>query len=176
MASIFQLSSAQTAVALVIPVHLSKDVDSLRSVHDKAFGRWPAHINLLYPSVPLTHIHSAVDALRKHLLEERRGKIKTKIAGIDVFRHNRSATVFLKPSEESTITLCQLRESLCVALGVKPTEGTPHGEFRPHLTIGQTSIKGAAIDSLVHKAQNLIGLGIRERLSYRPETNNFWVK
>jgi 2'-5' RNA ligase/exonuclease III len=158
MASRFQLSSTQTAVALVIPVFLSKDVDSLRSVHDKAFGRWPAHINLLYPSVPLTHISSAVDALRKHLLEERRGKIKTKIAGIDVFRHTRSATIFLKLSEESTIALCQLRESLCMALGVRPTEGTPHGEFRPHLTIGQTSIKGATIDSLVQKAQNLIGL------------------
>jgi 2'-5' RNA ligase/endonuclease/exonuclease/phosphatase family metal-dependent hydrolase len=158
MASRFQLSSSQTAVALVVPVHLSKDVDSIRSVHDKAFGRWPAHINLLYPSVPLTHIYPAIDELRKHLLEERRGKIKTKIAAIDVFRHTRSATIFLKPSDESAATLCQIRDSLCSALGVKPAEGTPHGEFRPHLTLGQTGIKGAAIDSLVHKAQNLIGL------------------
>lgn len=37
-------TSVQSALAIVVPSHLSSWIQSVRSEHDSAFKRWPPHI------------------------------------------------------------------------------------------------------------------------------------
>src|ERR1700748_3617343 len=134
MANYFQLSSTQTALCLILPESLCESVDEVRSQYDKAYGLWPAHINILYPFVPLAKLQSALDSLRKALVDERRGRIKVKVDDLGVFRHRKSATLFLKPDDESKKSISGLRTSLISELGCTDAEGTHDGEFTPHLT------------------------------------------
>src|SRR5580658_8595563 len=91
-------SSTKTALALVAPDHLCSEIDGIRSIHDKAFGKWDAHINILYPFVPLDRLDTTISELRKALLDESRGSLKIILDDVGVFKHRKNATVFLKPS------------------------------------------------------------------------------
>ena len=45
------VTSYETALCILPPAGKCRHVDSLRELYDKAYGRWPAHINLIYPFV-----------------------------------------------------------------------------------------------------------------------------
>ena len=44
------------------------------------------------------------------------------------------------------------------ALGCKDSDGTHDGEFRPHMTLGQSGLNDKAIDYLTRKAGRTVGL------------------
>jgi 2'-5' RNA ligase/endonuclease/exonuclease/phosphatase family metal-dependent hydrolase/uncharacterized protein (UPF0248 family) len=158
MAQNFQLSSSQTALALVLPDEISPSVNQFRKRHDKAYGKWPAHINIIYPFVPVHQLEAALTLVQKCLAEDARGSIEVSCDDLDVFKHRKSATLFLQPDEKSTERLSKLRKVLTSALGCKESDGTHDGEFRPHMTLGQSDLSSRAIDALITKAQSLTGL------------------
>lgn len=181
--SLFELSSTQTSLSIIVPAYLSTDVNALRSVHDKHCIRWshfrshdksfwPAHLNILYPFVDPEQLLPALEILRQKLCEVPE-ELKINIVGVDTFNHRQNGTVFMKPDNETQKSLGRLRSILVQALGRSETEGTIDGEFRPHLTIGQASLRGNAVDTLVEKARQLgpiswkcTALTVLERTTY----------
>jgi 2'-5' RNA ligase/endonuclease/exonuclease/phosphatase family metal-dependent hydrolase len=155
----FKLSSTQTALAVLVPEHLQSGVNALRSIHDKAYGKWPPHINILYPFVDPLMLSAAVSVLRESLWRERPKRVR--LSDVGTFTHRKNATVFLEPERESEEALCDLRKFLTSALGRLDSEGTYDGQFRPHLTIGQAALNPGTIDKLVGRAKKL------DRLQWR---------
>lgn len=150
----FELSSTQTTLAILLPYSLSADIDALRSVHDKAFHKWPPHFNIIYPFVAPEQLEQALDILRQRLRTFPE-QLKIDVDGVDSFRHRNNAIVFMKPDDRSMERLTRLRSKLVESLGRSEGEGTIDGEFKPHLTIGQASLQGHALDALLDKARRL---------------------
>ena len=59
--------SVQSAVIIQLPDNVTDQIDRIRKVHDRSAGRWPAHINLLYPFVSSAFFPQAAAAIRKVL-------------------------------------------------------------------------------------------------------------
>src|SRR5271156_1342635 len=100
--SMFELSSTQTALAILVPASLSSDVNALRSVHDKHFTKrssfrshdksfWPAHLNILYPFVDPEQLLPALELLRQKLSEFPE-ELKINIDRANTFNHRQNAT------------------------------------------------------------------------------------
>jgi 2'-5' RNA ligase superfamily len=51
-----EVTSYETALCVVPPLSYCREVDKLRELYDKAYGRWPPHINLIYPFVGIDHL------------------------------------------------------------------------------------------------------------------------
>lgn len=154
----FQLTSNQTALALIVPVSLQPDINSLRRLHDKSFKKWDPHINILYPFVEPSRLASAVAILRECLQTQQAKQVTVSIDEVDVFKHWKNATVFLKPSVESDEGICQLRKVMVHALGCNERDGTHDGIFRPHMTVGQAGLNGSAIEKLTEQVKKLAGI------------------
>jgi 2'-5' RNA ligase len=154
----FKFTSNQTALALIVPDHLLSEINSLRLLHDKAFRKWPPHINVLYPFVEPGHLSSAIDNLRKALQKHQFQGLEINITDKGTFKHRRNATVFLKPDEESETRICMLRSLLVEALGCQDRDGTHDGTFRPHITIGQTALIGTALERLLDQAGKIAAI------------------
>ena len=63
--------SVHTAACLIPSEHLWKSIQGIRSSRDKAFERWPPHINLLYPFLDEDATPGAVDAAASLLVPVR---------------------------------------------------------------------------------------------------------
>ncbi len=50
-ASTLSIGSYETALCIVPPRQLWAPVDRLRALYDKAYEKWPPHVNLVYPFV-----------------------------------------------------------------------------------------------------------------------------
>jgi poly(A) polymerase Pap1/endonuclease/exonuclease/phosphatase family metal-dependent hydrolase len=155
-ASQFSLSSTATTLAFILPPEHSTDVNSIRSVHDRAYHKWPPPINVLYPSVAPEQLHDALPLFREALNRVSRPTIV--LDQIGTFSHRKNATIYLQPSEDANASISQLRSRLVKAIGLSDRAGTLDGTYRPHLSIGQASIRGNAIDRLVEKVKPLTGI------------------
>lgn len=153
-----QLTSTDTAVALVVPKHLQNGINSLRKIYDKAFGKWDPHINIIYPFVEPARLTAALSILRVTLQNPDIANVKVITSEVGVFELRKNATVFLKPSVESSQEICHLRKVLVEALGCRERDGTYDGIFRPHLGVGQAALKGSFIQDLTEKVKKLVGL------------------
>lgn len=163
------LSSFQTAIAIIPPPFLHPQINSLRSLYDKSYKKWPAHINVLYPFVAPERLDSAVRTLRDIAPEAKGFNLELDRPGN--FRHRQNATVFLSPGPhdggtvEHPETVAAARLRALEGLLAGPFErvaktGLGDGTYRPHLTVGQTSLDSTAMDSLMSKAGKLCGGGI----------------
>jgi len=150
----FELSSTKTALVITVPVQSSADVNALRSVHDRSFFSWPPHLNIIYPFVDPESLPNALEVLQKALQTWSR-PLNVKMQETDVFRHRHNATIFIKPADDTRARLEQLRGVLVRSLDRGENEGTIEGEFRPHLTIGQASMQGDAVDVLLGLAKRM---------------------
>jgi len=56
-----------SAAAILPPTELCTQIEAVRSKHDKAFERWPPHINLLFPFIPEASMEAAVSLAEKAL-------------------------------------------------------------------------------------------------------------
>jgi len=157
----FRLTSTQTALALILPKRLCSEINSLRRVYDKSYSKWTPHINILYPFVEPLSLPGAIRVLTDCLWDKQQSSINVSIDEVDVFRHRKNATVFLKPNVESTEMLCQLRSLLVESLGCKEGDGTHDGVYRPHMSVGQATLTGDSIKKLVGKAEKLVGIAWR---------------
>jgi endonuclease/exonuclease/phosphatase family metal-dependent hydrolase/2'-5' RNA ligase len=155
----FRLVSTATAIAIVVPKDAQANINALRSVHDKAFRKWEPHINILYPFVEPARLAPAIETLRGAVSSGDFRDLRVDVDAVDVFRHRRNATVFLRPSVDAEERLTRLRGVLTATLGCDESEGTHDGEFRPHMTVGQASLVGPTLERLVAKVEKLKGVG-----------------
>ena len=141
-----------TTVALIPPDDAWSPLQEARMlVRDKGLWRWPPHANLLYPfvapklfrsaAVKLAHAASAVPPFEVRLRELR------------IFKHPRSATLWLHPEPSREGALVDLQAALQSAIPHADQQTAGHGgTFTAHFTVGQF---GSEEEALAAKEQIL---------------------
>lgn len=166
------VNSFDTALCILPPLEECEHVDNLRDLYDKASGRWPAHINLIYPFVSPEHLPQAhqqiQDQLQRNLDSNATTSVKLDSAGL--FRQRHISTAIIQESRDvSNGILGTLRSLALQALGHKFTPCTFH------LTVGQTENNSmSSLEFLLSKVRLLpvlafeigsLAILIRERSS-----------
>ncbi|KAF5011118.1 hypothetical protein FDECE_2746 [Fusarium decemcellulare] len=148
--TLFTFNSHETALCILPPRHLWPSIDRLRGLYDKGHGLWPPHINLIYPFVRPEVIGHAANILQELAIHP---PPHVTLKSADTFNHKHNNTVFLGPSQESGgAALSELRSYVCDTLG--QPRNAKHGDFQPHMTIGQTEdAESASHYFLVEKAR-----------------------
>ena len=129
------VTSYDTSLCIIPPVEQCEHINTLRELYDKAYGRWPAHINLIYPFVVPEHLPQAQQQIQAHLQRNLDSGATRNITlnSAGLFRQRHNSTAFVQESRDSSDgSLETLRSLVLQALGHNPT---PHNF---HLTAGQT--------------------------------------
>jgi hypothetical protein len=130
-----RLNSNDTALCVIPPNTACGDIDRLRELYDKAYGKWPAHINLIYPFVAPDNLPRAQEQIKAYF-DQHLDSSETQTTTLSepgLFKHRNNSTVFLQESEpQSESFLLSLRSMAMKALGQKPSS------INLHLTIGQS--------------------------------------
>ncbi|MFN8610216.1 MAG: RNA repair domain-containing protein [Vulcanimicrobiota bacterium] len=109
--------SYRHALAILPPYY--QPIEDLRKLHDPAYDRWPAHLNLAFPGPSQPNY----DQMRLALAEFPRFTLKFK--NIRTFQHKSSVTTYWEPED------CEMIHRLSDLLGVE--------RCTPHLTLAKTS-------------------------------------
>ncbi|KAF2641389.1 hypothetical protein P280DRAFT_311821 [Massarina eburnea CBS 473.64] len=132
-ASAFTVTSYQTALCVLPPQQHCRDIDSLRALYDKSYGKWPPHINVIYPFVPPEHLPRAKEQIENALQSSTIPEQHVTLNQASYFKHRNNNTIFLRGgSLESMNVLHELRAIVLRSLGQDATSA----DF--HLTIGQS--------------------------------------
>jgi hypothetical protein len=150
------VTSYETALCILPPAWKCEHVDSLRELYDKAYGNWPAHINLVYPFVAPEQLPQAQQQIQAQIQRNLDPNTKRHVT-LDnpaLFRQRHNSTAILQESRESSDgTLEALRSLALQALGHEPAK------HNFHLTVGQTEDNSmASLGFLISKAQLLPSL------------------
>ncbi|PGH28262.1 hypothetical protein AJ80_00153 [Polytolypa hystricis UAMH7299] len=162
------LDSYQTALCIIPPQDLHSSINRLRELHDQAFEKWPAHVNLLYPFVAPEKVPRAVELIGSKLADRfskaaedgsQDATFTFRLDGSDYFEQRHRSIIHLAPGNDDNDdddngaeALDQLRSAIME--GFKQSVGIL--EYNPHLTIGQTKPKDDSLrDYLLAKAQLL---------------------
>lgn len=172
------VTSYDTALCVLPPVEQCEYVNSLRELYDKAYGQWPAHINLLHPFVAPERLQEAQQQIQaqfqRNLDASTARRIKLESAGL--FRQRNNSTAILQESRDLfNGSLETLRSLALQALGHKPSR------HNFHLTIGQTEDNSmSSLEFLISKVRLLpvldfeigsLAILIRERTSAEKSAN-----
>lgn len=125
------LTSRDTALCIIPPRSQWSKVDQLRSHYDKAYGKWPPHINLVYPFVQPDALPRAVEAAQSAVTQQDRKPFNVCLDAAGVFEHRHDNTVYVHDSDDSHLK--DLRAAVLGALGQHDD-----GAYRSHMTIGQS--------------------------------------
>ncbi|KAL1953500.1 hypothetical protein VTO42DRAFT_2753 [Malbranchea cinnamomea] len=172
------INSYQTALCIFPPSDREEEINRLRSLYDKAYTRWPPHMNIVYPFVPVDRLSEAIERICTELAKIRwKGGDDAKLelclntAGYFPSRHKN--TVYISP-RDYTSHVCEnaieradwetgsgypdlhwLREVLMKALG----HPSKIGSFNPHLTLATITPQNTELlDALLSKARLLLPL------------------
>ena len=145
------MSDVSTALTLLVPTneHIAK-INEIRSVDDRAYHRWPPHINILFPFDTVENFPDIAKTLSEKLSGF--GAIELDCNSLGYFAQGKNITVHLKPSD--TARLCELFKQVTEAL---PT--IAHNDFVPHLTIGQ--FKKSDREEVMNELAKWLGTGIK---------------
>jgi 2'-5' RNA ligase/endonuclease/exonuclease/phosphatase family metal-dependent hydrolase len=142
--------TVKSAFVLQVPEELRAPVDAIRKDYDRSFGRWPPHVNLLYPFVEASTFASAV-ALIEPILRQQE-PFRVWFAEFGSFEHRGSTTVWLRPETDPPNVLLHIHNALRVAFPHCDDLDTKseHG-YTPHMTIAQ--VKGHSRGGVVRNLQ-----------------------
>lgn len=124
-------TSRNTALCIIPPRSQWPKVDQLRSHYDKAYGKWPPHINLVYPFVQVDALPRAVEAVQSVTAHKHLRPLDVCLDSAGVFQHRHDNTIFLHDSDDNQLR--DLRVAVLEALGQHDDGG-----YRLHMTIGQS--------------------------------------
>lgn len=170
--------SYDTALCILPPIEQCEHVDTLRELYDKAFGKWPAHINLIYPFVAVEQLPRAQQQIQAYFQRNfdasRPRRVELNLARLSRQRHN-STTILQESRDEPGGSLEHLRLLALQALGHKPTQ------HKFHLTVGQTEDNSmSSLEFLISKVRLLptldfeigpLAILLRERTSKEQSAN-----
>lgn len=154
LSSDLHTESYNSALCLLPPRSTWSRVDRFRVLNDKGYGRWPPHVNLIYPFVPHEHLDQAARKICQ-IASEDLSPLRVSLTQADSFAQKHENSIHLRPAEgDRSQDLVTLVQRLNQALG--RTEGKP---FQPHLTVAQsTSSNTDAHEFLLDKARLLTPL------------------
>ncbi|KAI1757361.1 hypothetical protein F4782DRAFT_226016 [Xylaria castorea] len=152
------IDSYDTALCVLPPKRLWPLFDCLRSLYDKAYEKWPPHINLVYPFARVedlprvsTLIASQMSSTPKDAIFPLNG-VRICLSATDVFSHRRDNTIFsYDDDEERTARLQALREITLRAMG--HISGT---DYRMHMTVGQSQDLNASSHKFLLEKASLL--------------------
>ncbi|KAF2277554.1 uncharacterized protein EI97DRAFT_449642 [Westerdykella ornata] len=144
-------TSFDTALCVIPPLNQCTEINTLRSLYDKSWGRWPQHINLVYPFVHPEKLPEAKVRIEAALSSSASvASLGASLEQPGYFEHRKEYTVFLGESDSPTTALESLRCTVLEALG------QPSTPYKLHLTVGQSVDKTeAARDFLLDKVRRL---------------------
>ncbi|KAH8172648.1 2'-5' RNA ligase superfamily protein [Sarocladium implicatum] len=130
-----QEASYDTALCLLPPRDTWAAIDRLRALNDKAYGRWPPHVNLIYPFVHRDALPAATEVLSQIDYADI-APLHVALTEADCFAQKQANTMHIRPHYEADDyhALKSLVERLNRALGRKPANS-----YRPHLTVAQST-------------------------------------
>jgi endonuclease/exonuclease/phosphatase family metal-dependent hydrolase/2'-5' RNA ligase len=152
-------NSQDTALCIIPPNMDCGDIDRLRELYDKGYGKWPAHINLIYPFVTPESLPQAQHQIQsyfdRNLDSSEPHTVELSDAGL--FKHRNNSTAFIQESQSQlTSSMTALRSMALQALGQKSAPSNLH------LTIGQSQDNTLFQQQfLLRKAQLLPTLNFR---------------
>lgn len=125
-----------TALAFVISeADVSKKIDEIRSQYDRAFKRWPPHVNFIFPFTHIDNFDHIESLLRTAFNEGKLEPFDVFFNSIGFFSQGKgNVTLHLKPDQRSEVRLGKIFELIKEAL---PNIKIKNKDFHPHLTIGQ---------------------------------------
>ncbi|KAK1826744.1 RNA ligase superfamily-domain-containing protein [Podospora conica] len=133
------LASHDTALCIVPPRERWSSVERLRALHDKAYEKWPPHVNLIYPFVQQDVLSSAATRIQDHLASLSTSSTDSRTVCLykaGVFHHKHNNTLYLHDADtHRTSWLQELRKQVLTALG-HPKQA--HDGYQMHMTIAQS--------------------------------------
>ena len=147
--------SHQTALCVIPRPHFCQDVNRLRALYDNAYGKWPAHINIIYPFVSVESLPQAIELIRSKLADlspdSGYGDIHLQLEKSDHFSHRHDDTIYIAPTAIGSGGLKSLRNAILESFQLD------NEIYRPHLTIGQSRADDTSSrDFLLAKASLLL--------------------
>ncbi|RYP48363.1 hypothetical protein DL768_005732 [Monosporascus sp. mg162] len=149
------VGSYDTALCLIPPRHTWSSIDRLRMLYDKAYEKWPPHVNIVYPFVGVDSLSSASEMVVSELRawKEASGapKLRIRLGEADAFSHRQGGTIFICDKDPARAAgLSELRNRVLGALRQSP------GSYQMHMTIGQSDdASSASHEFLLEKASLL---------------------
>jgi len=126
-----------SAIVIIPPEDQWAQIQSIRSMYDRAYARWMPHINLIYPFVPESEYEENAEKTVNALKDIK--PFRLIFSEFDYFVQAKSVcTMHLKPLTEPPNALIDLQSKLfetfpfCNELSTRSTTG-----FNPHMTVGQ---------------------------------------
>ena len=134
-----------TTVALIPPDEAWPPIQEARKlVRDKGLWRWPPHANLLYPFVAPRLFRAAAERLALAV-----GGVEpfdVRLRELRIFKHPRSATLWLHPEPSRENALIELQAALQSAIPHADQQTAGHGgSFTAHMTVGSFPSEEAAL-------------------------------
>ncbi|EGR52117.1 uncharacterized protein TRIREDRAFT_75105 [Trichoderma reesei QM6a] len=128
-------ASHDTALCLIPPPQLWDPINTLRSLNDEKFTKWPPHVTLVYPFVTPEALPEVIEALCRSHLEPQDDDISINLEEPGVFSHRRrSKTVFIRPRPGPNVDrLSDLRDRILRFL-----EWPKGRDYQPHMTLAQS--------------------------------------
>lgn len=121
-----------TALAFVLPEQFRENVNNIRQKYDKAYDRWPPHINFLFPFVSVTEFEQIREKLSSLELF---GSIEANFNTLGYFSQSKENITFhLKLDKNGEEKFQKLFEEIKKLLPHIPIK---RPDFHPHLTLGQ---------------------------------------
>ncbi|KAF6811580.1 DUF455 domain-containing protein (endonuclease/exonuclease/phosphatase) [Colletotrichum plurivorum] len=152
--------SYDTALCLIPPREQWPLIERLRLDNDKAYSKWPPHINLIYPFVKCTDsedlqraCHAVASSLENCSPSHHPNALPICLDSTGVFSHRHGSTVFLCDNDEKRLSrLVALRDILLKAIGQNRS-----GSFNMHMTMAQCDDAASSprIESLLGKLRRL---------------------
>jgi hypothetical protein len=158
MACPIQIDSYETALCLIPPEDLWPSVEKIRLLYDKAYRKWPPHINLAYPFVKVDALERVseliVTALENSTTSTFPYNLKVVLDTVGVFKHRSKNTIFITGQDDALSSqLVELRRAILQILGHPATEAV---NYRMHMTVAQTDgVDSPAFKYLEQKAKLL---------------------
>lgn len=144
------LDSFDTALCIIPPTHLTQEINRLRALYDKAYEKWPPHVNIIYPFVNPETLPRAVELVRSTFVQNKIEPFQFNLDKAGFFTHKRHRTIYTTSSGIGCEEVERFRRSFLSALGQVDTH------FQPHLTIGQSETNDESdLDYLMSKVNFL---------------------
>ncbi|CAF1045316.1 unnamed protein product [Rotaria sp. Silwood1] len=129
------VTTTQTALCLIPPNNVWEQIQSIRSIHDKAYPRWMPHINLIYPFTPEKNFDNIKVQLEPILNRIKPFQIQFDASSFHYFQQRGDeCTYHLRPKISTDVVELQKliqNQLLNLIKNKRP--------FEAHLTLGQTT-------------------------------------
>jgi 2'-5' RNA ligase len=129
------VTTTQTALCIIPPENVWEQIQSIRSIYDKAYPRWMPHINLIYPFIPEGNFENMKALLEPIINRKKPFQIQFDESSFSYFKQRGDeCTYHLQPKNSTDVVELQKSIQNQISHLIKNKRA-----FQAHLTLGQTT-------------------------------------